>query len=80
MSEVNLTYARAHLSELIRRAEAGETIGILRRGKLVACLRPPVQPRKPIDLAEMKAVTDSMPPIAEPIEDFIRKMRDSDRY
>ncbi len=80
MSEVNLTYARAHLSELIDRVEAGEAVNILRRGKLVARLIPAEHRREPISLAEMQAVTASMKLPAEPIEDFMRKMRDSDRY
>ena len=36
MATVNLTDARAHLSALIERAAAGETVCILRRGKPVA--------------------------------------------
>ena len=38
MVEVNLAEAKAHLSELVARAEAGETIQISRRGKPVAQL------------------------------------------
>ena len=37
----NISESRARFSELLRRTEAGETIGILRRGKLVAYLVPP---------------------------------------
>jgi len=80
MSAINLADAKAHLSELVDRVEAGETVDILRRGKLVARLTPPERQLKPISLAEMQAVTASMKPPAEPIEDFMRKMRDSDRY
>ena len=38
---VSITEARAKLSELVRRANAGEEIVITRRGKTVARLLPP---------------------------------------
>ena len=41
MNYVTLTYARAHFCELAARVEAGETVGITRRGKPVARLIPP---------------------------------------
>ena len=44
MVEVNLAEAKAHLSELVARAEAGETIQISRRGKPVAQLNRVGQP------------------------------------
>ena len=40
MDRVTITHARTHFSELAARAEAGETIEITRRGKLVAKLEP----------------------------------------
>lgn len=39
---VSMTEARAKLSELVRRAKAGEEIVITRRGKAVARLLPPL--------------------------------------
>ncbi|MDX8495265.1 type II toxin-antitoxin system prevent-host-death family antitoxin [Mesorhizobium sp. VK22B] len=39
---VSITEARAKLSELVRRAKAGEEIVITRRGKAVARLLPPL--------------------------------------
>ena len=38
MKQVNLAHAKAHLSELITQAAAGEPVCILRRGKPVAKL------------------------------------------
>jgi len=80
MNAINLADAKAHLSELVDRVEAGETIDILRRGKLVARLTSPERPRKPINLAQLKAVTDQMPMQSESAGDFVRRMRDEDRY
>lgn len=80
MKTVNLAEAKAHLSELVDQAAAGETVQILRRGKLVAQLVPPEQKKKPIDIERLKRVAEMMPYQAESAGDFIRKMRDSDRY
>jgi len=79
MSAISLAEAKAHLSELIDRVEAGETIDITRRGKPVARLVAPDR-RKPIDLAALQALTAEMPWSSESAGDFVRSMRDSDRY
>ncbi|ATU91813.1 type II toxin-antitoxin system Phd/YefM family antitoxin [Phyllobacterium zundukense] len=80
MATVNLAEAKAHLSELINQVEAGETIDILRRGKLVARLVPAESPRKPIDIEALRKLTEGMPVQAESGGDFVRRMRDEDRY
>jgi len=80
MDGVSLADAKAHLSELIDRVEAGESIEITRRGKPVALLTAVVRPRKKIDLALLQAHTAAMPPETESAGDFVRSMRDGDRY
>ena len=80
MSAINLADAKARLSELVDRVEAGESIDIMRRGKLVARLVAATQPRKPIDLAKLRALTNTMQESAESAADLVRKMRDGDRY
>lgn len=80
MTRVNLAEAKTHLSALVERAENGERISIMRRGKVVAELTPPQTPRKPIDLDALKAMTDKMTPQTQDSGEFIRQMRDSDRY
>jgi len=81
MTTVTITHARTHLCELVDRLEAGEAFEITRRGKVVARLEPPARPRKPITLAELQAVTGSMStPEGGAPDDFIRWMRDMDRY
>lgn len=80
MEHVSLADAKARLSELIDRVEAGETIEITRRGKPVAQLSATVKPRKPIDFSALKAFTDSLPLSPESAGDFVRAMRDEDRY
>ena len=62
MVEVSATYARAHLSSLVRRVEAGETIIITRRGTPAAKLMPFKQP--PETITESRAThgqTDGAP-------------------
>ncbi len=80
METVNLAAAKARLSELVERAAAGEIVRITRRGKLVAQITSVKTPRKPIDIASLRALTDSMPAQRQPARDFVRKMRNRERY
>jgi prevent-host-death family protein len=80
MKTVNLAEAKAHLSELVELASAGDAIQILRRGKPVAQIIAAKKPRQPIDVAMLKRVTDQMPKQDQSAGDFIREMRDNDRY
>ena len=80
MITVSLANAKAHLSELVERAAAGEAVCITRRGKAVARITVVDTPRKRIDLASLRAMTDAMPIQPETARDFVRRMRDEDRY
>lgn len=80
MEAINLADAKAHLSELVDRVEAGESIEISRRGKPVARLTSAARPRKPIDAAKLGALTAKMPRGAESAADLVREMRDGERY
>ena len=80
MITVSLANAKAHLSELVECAAAGEAVCITRRGKAVAQITAVDAPRKRIDMAALQAMTDAMPVQTETARDFIRRMRDEDRY
>jgi prevent-host-death family protein len=80
MDPVSLTYAKAHLSELVDRVEAGEPIVIARRGELVARLTGIARPRKPIDVALLQSLTAALAPQFQAGGRPIRSMRDDDRY
>lgn len=80
MDGINLADAKAHLSELVDRAAAGDTIDILRRGKPVARLEAAKRPRKTIDAARLRKLTDSLPAQTQSAGDFTRAMRDDDRF
>jgi prevent-host-death family protein len=80
MKQVNLADAKAHLSELVARAAAGEPVCIMRRGKPVAQLTALDVRRKRIDSSALQAITDRMPVQPESARDFVRRMRDDARY
>jgi prevent-host-death family protein len=80
MRNVNLADAKAHLSKLVARAAAGDTVRIMRRGKPVAQLIGIKSRRKRIDPLALRALTDSMPIQLESARDFVRRLRDEDRY
>ena len=80
MDAINLADAKARLSELVDRVEAGDTIDISRRGKPVARLTAVAKPRKRIDRSMLQALTAAMPPQAQDAADLVRSMRDGDRY
>jgi prevent-host-death family protein len=76
MTATNLAEAKAHLSELVDRAVAGEPQIIMRRGVPVAKIVAIEQPRKPLDVERLKALTDSMPMG----EEVVIRMRKEARY
>jgi prevent-host-death family protein len=80
MNAISLADAKAHLSELVDRVEAGDSIDITRRGKPVARLTAASRPRKRIDAALLQSLTANMPPQRESAADLVRSMRDGDRY
>ncbi|MGP9812179.1 type II toxin-antitoxin system Phd/YefM family antitoxin [Rhodopseudomonas sp. NSM] len=80
MDAINLADAKAHLSELVDRVEAGDSIEITRRGKPVARLTAVANPRKPIDSVLLQSLTAAMPAQSQTAADLVRLMRDGDRY
>ena len=80
MESVSLADAKAHLSKLVERAAAGDTVCITRRGKPVALITAVVKPRKRVDVAALRALTEGTPRQPESAGTFIRRMRDEDRY
>ncbi|WP_414634539.1 type II toxin-antitoxin system Phd/YefM family antitoxin [Sinorhizobium meliloti] len=80
MAAINLADAKAHLSELVDRVEAGDPIEITRRGKPVARLTAVARPRKRIDAALLQSLTATMPLQSGSAADLVRSMRDDDRY
>lgn len=65
MASSSIADAKARLSELIERAEAGETVSITRRGKPVVRLVAEGQPKKPIDVEAMRRAAALSKPYAD---------------
>ena len=80
MPIVNLADAKARFSELINKVAAGETVEIVKRGRPVAKLTGANPPRRPIDLAALRKLTSNMRRQTQSAGDFVRSMRDEDRY
>jgi prevent-host-death family protein len=81
MDGVNLSDAKARLSELIDRAESGEEVTILRRGRAVAKIVAVERPRKPIDIEALRALTGRMAMYKDPEGlSFVERLRRDDRY
>jgi prevent-host-death family protein len=80
MDGVNIAEAKAHLSELVDRAESGETVEITRRGKPAARLVPPERKLKKIDVDALAALAARLPYQEQSAGEFVREMRDTDRY
>lgn len=76
MERINLADAKARLSEIVDRVEAGESIEITRRGKPVAVLTPATPQKKPVDVAALRLAASKTPYQHETAADTIRKMRD----
>jgi prevent-host-death family protein len=76
MAGTNLAEAKAHLSELVDRAIAGEPQIIMRRGKPVAQIVALEQKRKSIDADWLRSVTKDM----KMSEEVVTRMRDDARY
>lgn len=76
MSEMSVAQAKAHLSEILDRVEAGETVTITRRGRPVARVSGIVARKKPIDFDALRRFRESMPMSERSSADIIREMRD----
>lgn len=79
MDAVNLSDAKVQLSNLVDRAERGEEVTILRRGKPAARLVPVEKPKKPLDVEALRRLTATMQPSELTGVEILREMRDS-RY
>lgn len=74
MSTINVADAKAHLSELLDRVEAGEEVVITRRGKAVARLSSVEPTKQPlVSLADLRS---SLPKVTKRSADVVRELRD----
>lgn len=80
-NSVSVAEAKSHLSEIIARVEAGEDVVITRRGVEVVRMIP-IVPKKAtrIDWAAIRAFTSTLPQGTTSAGEYIREMRDEERY
>jgi prevent-host-death family protein len=77
MTTVSVAEAKAHLSALLAKVEAGEDVVITRHGRPIAHVSAVSQPKIPLaSLAEFRA---SMQGWSAPSSDLLRQARDDDR-
>lgn len=79
MDSYNVAEAKAHLSELIERAAAGEEIQITRRGEPMARLVPSERPKTRPDWAAIREAARRMTPYVDPDGlSFVERLRRND--
>ena len=76
MVTVNLAHAKAHLSELLDKVEAGQEVVVTRRGRAVAHISPVARPRKPLPVQELARFRAAMPRLRRPAAELLREARD----
>ncbi|MDE0392915.1 MAG: type II toxin-antitoxin system prevent-host-death family antitoxin [Rhodospirillales bacterium] len=76
MVTVNLAQAKARLSELLDRVEAGQEVLITRRGKAVAHLSAAARPRQALPLQELAGFRAGMPRLRRPVAELLREARE----
>lgn len=79
MLRVSLAEAKARLSELLDKVEAGEEVIITRHGREVARLRGITQKKGPIPFEELAKFRAKMPRLRTSSAKLIRQMRDEGR-
>jgi prevent-host-death family protein len=78
MQTFTLAEAKAQLSRLVEMVEAGEDVTITKRGRPAVRIVPSTPPRQQLpSLAEFRA---RLPQQKQSAGEFIRELRDSDRY
>jgi prevent-host-death family protein len=80
MLTINLAHAKAHLSELLDKVEAGEEVVITRRGRAAARLSGVSRPKRPLKemLEDLAAFRATLPPSQESSAEILRQMRDEE--
>ena len=78
MLTVNVAEAKAHLSEILDKVEAGEEVVITRHGKPVAHVRQVTTPKQPLDFEALAALRARLPPQQRPSSDVLRELRDEE--
>ncbi len=79
MAHVSLAHAKAHLSEIIDRVEAGGEITITRHGRPVAHITPAARSKRPLALDALARFRAGMPRLKTSGAKLLREVRDDER-
>jgi prevent-host-death family protein len=77
MDGYNIADLKAHLSDVVARVEAGESVEIMRRGKPAAKIVPLAPVKTRINFAALDAMVAKQPLQKTKAADIIREMRDA---
>lgn len=80
MRSVSVEEARERLDELLDEVERGGEVVITRGGALVARVTAVQHPTLPLDLDALRAFRETLPAQDMSAGEFVRWMRDTDRY
>lgn len=78
MSAVNLAVAKAQLSELLNKVEAGEEVVITRHGRPVARVVPATPVKQPVPLERLAELRKRLPARKGSSAKELRKLRDEE--
>jgi prevent-host-death family protein len=76
MVTVSLAQAKAQLSALLDKVEAGEEVVVTRHGRAVARILPAMRAKEPIPVDELAAFRATMPFMSRSSAEMLREMRD----
>ncbi len=79
MVTVSLAQAKAHLSELLDKVEAGESVVITRHGRAVAQMLAAARPKQPLPVEDLAAFRATMPRLRRSSAERLRAARDEGR-
>jgi prevent-host-death family protein len=77
MVTVTLVEAKAHLSELLDKVEAGQEVVITRHGRAIAQISPLTRPKRP--LRSLVSFRAKMPRLRKPSAILLRELRNAGR-
>jgi prevent-host-death family protein len=78
MVTVSLAQAKARLSELLDKVEAGGEVIITRHGRAVAHVVPASRAKRPLPLDDLASFRAAMPPLRRPAAELLRELHDEE--
>ncbi len=77
MAAYSVAEAKAHLSNILKKVEAGQKVTITRRGQPIATIVPAAKAPTAVDWARITALRDKLPKSRLSAARLVREMRDA---